>query len=101
MNSLEVYARRVMLLVDQASEYLSAEGIAQVRGLTDHSEAPEGVSTLAWLIIHEGTRVPAAIVDEIRDLSEGYSYPEDFPQGLDEWATDESAESSFDETSDR
>lgn len=82
------YPERVDAVLTVAADFVSASGLQEARSLADHSEGPEALSTLAWLIIHEEVTVPRYLVDEIRSLSEGYTYPEDFPQGLDDWASE-------------
>lgn len=84
------YSARVDAVLRVAADFISASGLQEARNLANHAEGPEALSTLAWLIIHEEVTVPRDLVNEIRSLSEGYTYPEDFPRGLDDWASERS-----------
>ncbi len=80
----EAYPRRVEAIIRLAEPYISESAVREARDFAKHSEGPDALYTVAWAIIESGAKVPAALVEEIRYFSEDYTYPEGFPQGLDE-----------------
>jgi hypothetical protein len=86
---LEAYRRHVYATLAAASKYISAEGIAEVKRLVDHDEAPLGMSTLAWIIVNEQRHVPTTLIRDIRALASNMEPDEYWPANLDDFAIDD------------
>jgi hypothetical protein len=82
MTDMENYLGRVRATVWLASDYVSAAGLAEAQRLVDHGEPAEGMCVLAWVIVNENVQVPAALIQDIRVLSEELVPAEDFPATL-------------------
>lgn len=61
---------------------LSSSECEQIAEYVDHGEAGDGVRLLAWIIVEEGKKVPAEVVDAIEALSEDVVLPEHMPPTL-------------------
>jgi hypothetical protein len=84
------YMRRLHALVARLDHVLTPQQREDVERLIDHSEGPEAMLTLAWILVEGDKRVPASAIDEIRDLADGLIDEKDFPPNLDQCAIERS-----------
>jgi hypothetical protein len=89
MSDMENYLGRVRATVWLASDYVSADGLAEAQRLVDHGEPAEGMCVLAWVIVNEDVQVPAGLIQDIRVLSEELVPADNLPATLDEHRIDE------------
>lgn len=85
MSALDDFVGRCRAIVIRWSQHLPADGVGWAMHLIDHDEAPEAMSSLAWLIDESGLEVSDDQIREIRSLIGGLvpeeSLPERFRQG--------------------
>ena len=96
MNKMEDYLGRVRVIVWRAAEYVSDEGIAEVRRLVDHGEPAEGMCSLAWAIVREDVRVPPDLVHGIRMHAADLVDDEFMPENLEAYVLEQPRETSLD-----
>lgn len=89
MSALDDYLGRVRATLWAAAEIVSAAGLAEAQRLVDHGEPAEGMCILAWVIVNEDVRVPAALIRDIRELSEELVPADELPASLDDHAIQE------------
>lgn len=82
MRELEDYLHRVVSLVDELGDVLTAEQREEVMHLVAHGEPAEGLRTLAWIICDESLTVDRHIVTGIRQLTDGLIDAADLPSDL-------------------
>lgn len=61
---------------------LPSSECSEAAHLVEHGEPGEGLRHLAWVIVDEGTKVPAEVIDTIETLSKYIVLPEDMPPNL-------------------
>jgi hypothetical protein len=86
MIAVEHYLRRVRDLLSSVAAILTHDEQAEVSYLVDHGEPAEALRTLAWIIVEEDKRVPAAALAAIKDLTAGLVDEKDLPDRLDDFA---------------
>lgn len=89
MSLLDDYLGRVRATLWLAADHVSASGLVEAQRLVDHGEPAEGMCALAWIIVNEDVQVPAALIRDIRTLSEELVPPEDLPPSLNDHAVGE------------
>jgi len=83
------YPIKVEEVVSRAQAQIGEDAMRLVRSLTGNGEEAEGLLALAWVIVQERTLVPRELVQDIRELSDGFIDPADFPLNLDEFIEQE------------
>ena len=73
---------RVQAIVWMATGHVSGRGLLRVQYLVDEGDPVEALCTLAWVIVHEGVRVPDLLLRALRRevdgrLDPGQALPED------------------------
>lgn len=83
MTTRQEYEVVCRSLVADVGDCLTSNESGEVLHLIDHGEPPEGLRTLAWIIVEEDKRVPASAIARMRDLMTGLVDPDHLPPDLD------------------
>lgn len=68
------------------ASHLDASQIAEVEHYLEHGEYGEALHTLAWVLVEDNRRVPAAVLREIARLADAMGTREELPPTLDQQA---------------
>jgi len=85
--AMERYLGRCTGLVVRLQGMLPATDLDHAQHLIDHGEAPEGMLALAWSIVRHEARVPAEVLNDIRELAADLVPEDAFPPSLDDFAS--------------
>lgn len=78
----EAWLAAVRSFVDEMAAGFSFEERRNVDQLVNHSEAPEGLRELAWMLEDRDGSIPSDVVERLLDLAGGIVLAERFPPSV-------------------